>query len=300
MAQDNYGKGSIVYKILIVLLTAALVFSIYYPKKLWEEEARNTEVSHYRMSNIYNAALQYHRFHHQYTDSLEELIQFIKTDSSYHAYVDSMFSGPLDEVTAEFDSIKQVQVELDGFLQTISPLDTVAQDSLANRISEITYYVRRLRDKMQVIKDQLKAHPYAPTQTLDKAREVVERKDFFLQYEIIKNMITQNKLQKALAASNKIRNNYETIIGYLRQTKAQLSNIFTLADSMYVCPTTRKPYKVTVIDTSAIKVFIVESPITREDSLAVARSFLKSTVGALKLKNHGRIENGVTSWESAN
>ncbi len=300
MAQDNYGSGSIIYKILIVLLSAALIFSIYYPKKLWDEEVENTATSRYRMSNIYNAALQYHRFHHQYTDSLEELINFVKTDSAYHAYVDSMFSGPLDAVAAEFDSILQVQVELDGFVQTISPTDTVSRDSLANRISEITYYIRRLRDKMQVIKDQLKAHPYAPVQTLDKAREVVERKDFFLQYEIIKNMVAQGNLQKALDASTKIRNNYQTIIDYLRQTKAELPNIFALADSMYVCPTTRKPYKVTVIDTSAIKVFIVESPITREDSLAVARSFLKSTVGALKLKNHGRIENGVTSWEEAN
>ena len=294
----HYGKGSIIYKIVIVILAGALVFSIYYPKTLWDKEAKNTEECRYRMSNLYNAELQYLRFHTGYTDSLEELINFIKTDSSYHAFVDSIFAEPLDEFVGEFDSLKMEQVSLESFIQEVTPDDSVALDSLNRRIENITVHTRILRDRLESLREFLKNHPCTPMETFDKALEVVERKDFFLQYRIIFNDVTQGKPQNALKASANILDNYDKVIENLKATKAQLPSIYALVDSLYYCPTVRKPYKLSVIDTSVIKFADIECPIDSTDIARVENNFLLSTVGALKLENHGKIQGGEKSWES--
>ncbi|RMD98011.1 MAG: hypothetical protein D6814_08430 [Calditrichaeota bacterium] len=295
---DYYGKGSIIYKILIVILTAALIASIYYPKSLWDKEERNKQECRYRMSNIYNAELQYQRFKWAYTDSLNQLIQFIKTDSAYHAYVDSIFSHPIDDLVAQFDSLKGEQVQLAQFVQTITPEDSVALDSLDKKIEDITTHNRILRDKMESVREFLKNHPCAPVSTFDKALAIIERKDFFLQYRIVQNDTRQGNIKKALEASKGIEANYDKIISNLRETKMELPTIYTLVDSLYVCPTVRKPYKLTVIDTSVIKYADVECPIDSTDIERVKHNFLLSTVGALKLENHGKIQGGEKSWET--
>ncbi len=295
---DHYGKGSIVYKILIVILTAALVASIWYPKKLWEQEERNTEICRYRMENLHNAELQYLRFHNGYTDSLEELINFVKTDSSYHAYVDSVFGRSLDVFVAKFDSMNSVQDQLDAFLQQIAPEDTVALDSLDNWVLHITTEVRILRDRLESLREFLKTNPCAPVSTFDGALEVVERKDFFLQYRIIQNDMRQGKPQLALQASQNVHNNYEKIINSLKAAKAGLNDIYTLVDSLYYCPTVRKPYILAVIDTSVIKYADVYCPIDSTDIAKVENDFLLSTIGALKIENHGKIQGGEKQWET--
>ena len=67
---DRYGKGNIIFKLLIIVLAAALIWSIYYPKKLWEEEAKNVLAGHIQIQNVYNANLMYQRTTGVFTDSL--------------------------------------------------------------------------------------------------------------------------------------------------------------------------------------------------------------------------------------
>ncbi len=295
---DHYGKGSIVYKILIVLLTAALIGSIYYPKKLWDEEARNTQICRYNLENLHNAELQYLRFHGSYTDSLDELIEFVKTDSAYHAYVDSIFAVPIARFVAIFDSLNQEQSELDQFIPQISPDDSVMLDSLQRRIESITGEVRILRDRLESLREFLKTHPCAPLSTFDGALEVVERKDFFLQYRIIENDVRQGKPDLAMEASQNVHNNYQKIIGSLKSTIENLDQIYTLVESLRYCPTVRKPYVLAVIDTSVIKYADVYCPIDSLDIARVENDFMLSTIGALKIENHGKIQGGEKSWET--
>ena len=63
MATSRYGKGSWIYKVLIILLTGALISSIYLPKKLWQEEANNVDECRTRMNNIFNADLTQQSFY---------------------------------------------------------------------------------------------------------------------------------------------------------------------------------------------------------------------------------------------
>lgn len=301
MASSRYGKGSWVYKILIVLLTAALAGSIIYPKTLWEEEARNTEESHKRMTNIYNAALFYQRFHGDFTDSLELLIEFIKTDSTYHAYVDTAIGKPLDRFTMMFDSLKQGQLALQELIPQIDPADSAALDSFTHKLDLFRIENRYARDKLESLRDEMKLHPGAPLNTFDRALAVVERKDFFLEYDIVQNMVAQNRTQDALDASRIILSNYDVILDNLRKTKSEIPLMYALADSMYRCPTTHRPFRLSVeyLDSNrVIREVIVESPIDSAYIDSINHDFLLSTIGALTIKSHGRIKGGEKSWET--
>lgn len=295
---DNYGKGSIIYKLLILILAAALVASIYYPKTLWDREARNTETCRYRISNLHNAELQYLRFMGHYTDSLEALIQFIKSDSSYRVLVDTSFAVPFGKLIDEFDSMKVKQAALATRITQISPLDSVAVLDFDKSIENMVIENRLIRDKMEFLREVLSTHPAAPISLLDEALAITGRKDFFLQFKIIENMVQLGNSQEALKANDGILVDYDAVKAQLRETIDALPQIFVQVDSLRYCPTVRKPIKLTVIDTSAIKFANVECPITEEDIKAVENNFMLSTIGALKIENHGKIDGGEKSWET--
>ncbi|MDZ7373013.1 MAG: hypothetical protein ONB23_03490 [candidate division KSB1 bacterium] len=66
---------------------------------------------------------------------------------------------------------------------------------------------------------------------------------------------------------------------------------------MRTCPTVNRPYHVTVVDTGVVKQFVIHCPITREDSLKVENDFLLSTIGGLRISNHGSSKTGEYSWK---
>lgn len=302
MASSRYGKGSILYKILIVILTAALVGSIWYPKKLWDEEARNLETCRQRMTNIYNAALMYQRFGPtgQFSDSLNLLIDFIKRDSTYHAYIDSSIGGRLNTFANRFDSLRTAHRAFADYFPGVNVQDSTQLDTLSRRIESITGQTRIYRDRLEVLREEMARQPYTPIQTFDRALEVVERRDYYLQYEIIRNMVAQARTQEAMNASNILMGNYDTVIENLRKARNDLNSIYSMIDSVRVCPTVRESYNVQVAfaDTaSTIREVRVACPI---DSIHIARiesDFMLSTIGALKIENHGMIKGGEKSWE---
>ena len=300
MSTSRYGKGSWIYKILIVLLTAALAGSIYYPKKLWEKERLNTEECRNRLTNIFNAELFYQHFRTDFTDSLNELIEFVKYDSSYHAYIDSTVGEPLQTLILELDTLRQRQL---AFENTFSAIDTSDSTQLAAFNSELEDLIlenRLLRDRMEALREEMKRHPNFPLAQYDAALDVIERKDFFLQYEIIRNMIAQGRPQDAYNASNSILADFDTIEEKLEDVAAGMPSMYALADSMHVCPTTRTPYnlEIALIDsTNMVREVVVECPIDTVFIDSIKSDFLLSTVGALEIENHGRVKGGEKSWE---
>lgn len=293
---DRYGKGSIIYKFLILVLTAALVASIWYPKKLWDQEDRNTVECRYRMSNLHNAELQYLRFKGVYTDSIEELIEYVKTDTMYRQLVDTTFTVPLVHLINDFDSLKIKQAELDRQILEATG-DSLKTEELITVVENYIVETRLLRDRLEFLREMLTTHPCAPVSTFDSALEILARKDFFLQFRVIENMVRLGNSDEALKANDDILTDYENVKSRINDTIANLPQIFRLVDSLYVCPTVRKEYKLTVIDTSAIKFANVECPIDSADIAKVENDFLLSTIGALKIENHGKIDGGEKSWE---
>jgi len=99
---DERSKGSLVYEILIVILAALLIVSIMYPKRLSDKEKAKTELCRSRMSEIFNAELQYLKYNRIFNDTLSQVVNFLRTDSSYATYIDSVIAGGLDSIMTRF------------------------------------------------------------------------------------------------------------------------------------------------------------------------------------------------------
>lgn len=75
------GKGSIVYKIIIVLLIVVVLTAILYPKKEWDMQAQEEQVCRLHMENIYYSTLQYLKKYRTFNSDLDSLIHFMEMDS---------------------------------------------------------------------------------------------------------------------------------------------------------------------------------------------------------------------------
>ncbi len=78
----NDGNGSIVLKLLIVVLAVVLIAVIVIPAQLWEQEAREMNDGRANMSSIYEAERFYHRLDNSFTSDPAELLRVVREDSS--------------------------------------------------------------------------------------------------------------------------------------------------------------------------------------------------------------------------
>jgi hypothetical protein len=73
-------KGNFWFELGIVVLTIALLFSILYPKKIWEKQKEFQNVCRARMEAIQQAEFQYMSLINTYTDTLDTLMRVINED----------------------------------------------------------------------------------------------------------------------------------------------------------------------------------------------------------------------------
>jgi len=85
-------RGSLVLKIVIVLLIGVLVYTIWEPFDVIRTEERNRTESRLRMGNIRNAQMAYYSSYQTYQQDLDSLIYWIRTDSLVVAKQDSIFT----------------------------------------------------------------------------------------------------------------------------------------------------------------------------------------------------------------
>jgi len=96
--KSRKGKGSIILEILIVLAFFALVASIYIPKKQWEKEAELEKSCRERLHSLDAGMKIFYMKNNAYTEDLDELINFIKKDTTYKADVDTLIKVPIDSL----------------------------------------------------------------------------------------------------------------------------------------------------------------------------------------------------------
>ncbi len=84
-------RGSLVLKIVIVLLIGVLVYTIWEPFEIIRTEEQNRTESRLRMANIRNAQMAYYAEYQTYQSDLDSLIRWIQTDSLVVAKRDSIF-----------------------------------------------------------------------------------------------------------------------------------------------------------------------------------------------------------------
>ncbi|MFQ6112647.1 MAG: hypothetical protein ACE5NG_01015 [bacterium] len=296
MAEEK-AKGSIIYELLIVVLAGVLVASIIYPKKLTEREEENTRVCRERMSDILNAELQYQKYNDVYSDSLPEVIDFLRTSQEYSTYIDSVIKRSIDSVVTKLNEIKGLEETV--LANVPAALDTIMIDSLSQMQQEIKMDSRALAGYIEFIHDRMKNLPNSPIRELKTAFLKIDSKQFTLDMDIVRNLIESGDLDGAEKAAIDVLENMESVIDKFNVVLLLLEDIKGEGlDSLYLCPTVHKPHRLVHVDTSIIKYLNVYCPIDSNDIQMTKSDFVKSRIGGLQLVNHGYIEKGEKSWET--
>jgi hypothetical protein len=265
MATEVKSKGSIIYKLLIVILGAALVATILYPKKLWKTEDQNVELCRDNMEHILYVEYAYLSHFNAFTDTLENAISFIKDDTT--------------------------GLVLRQFINTDSSLSTKIIKSMSKleygvKIDSIGDSTRLVPDEEQIGLVMLDATNAADTTIVSTGAIIsfdgfMDRLDQFTRYNGIDTVeaFILDSLRFFPVLANKIDS----------------MGVYAL-DHLAVCPTSLKQYQIQVIDTSAIKELNVFCPVDSLDSLHVSLDFKLSKIGGLRISNHGAVVNGEKSW----
>ena len=139
------GKGSIILKILIILLVVALVTVIILPGEIWQEEDAVQSISRGNMATLYEAYSYYHTLNNTYTDNEDEIIPSIQNDSAlikkqlvvnYTTSLKNKMESFLDKpaVNTLYDissNLKNIQDDLElnkRFFKIIDEIDTDAEN----------------------------------------------------------------------------------------------------------------------------------------------------------------------------
>lgn len=116
------GKGSILLKLLILILIVALIFVIQIPGNIWEQERSEIETARYNMMSIYESELFYKKSSGKFTTDPAELITAVRQDSSilqqqqivnYTKQLNSLIAGYLK------NSLISALVKIDANAQNI-------------------------------------------------------------------------------------------------------------------------------------------------------------------------------------
>ncbi len=290
-------KGSIVYELLIVILAVVLVASIVYPKKLADQEAKNTEICRDRMSTILDAELVYLRYNGAYNDTLQRVIEFLRTDPRFYTYVDSALGGNLDSIVTKLGEFREQEERILALIPMAT--DTVVMDSAASLQFAMKLESRHLASYVEWVHDRMKDLPNMPIERLRDAFTIVDSKKFTLDMDIVRNSLLDGRLTDAEGAAKQVIANIDHVREIFRDVRARLGDYRGAAlDSLYNCPTVYRPHKIVHVDTAVIKYLNIYCPIDSSDIEALNRDFLRSKIGGLKIENHGKIENGNKSWET--
>ena len=293
---DLKPKGSLIYEILIVVLGALLVVSILYPKRLSDKEEVKTELCRFRMSEVFNAELQFLKYNRVFNDTFSNVVNFLRTDSTYATYVDSVIAGGLDSIMTRLDEFRAKE----EFILTNIPtaMDSVMIDSLSFLQLALKSESRVLAGYVEFVHDRMKNLPNTPITEMKEVYQIVDSKQFTLGMDIVKNAVESGRLEDAQKAANdviekinSVKSGFKSVLNHLPQHNGGG------LDSLFNCPTVNKPYTLVHTDTSVIKYLDVFCPIDEADIEVVESSFMQSTIGGLDLVNHGKIEKGEQSWQ---
>ncbi len=74
-------KGSLILKLIILLLLGLLLFSILYPSSQWKRQAEEQNVCRLRMENLLYATREFAAKNARYSENLDDYLEFIRDDS---------------------------------------------------------------------------------------------------------------------------------------------------------------------------------------------------------------------------
>ena len=264
MATEVKSKGSIIYKLLIVVLVAALIATILYPKKLWKTEDQNVEICRDNMEHILYVEYAYLSAYNAFTDTLENAVNFIKNDTT----------GTVLRRFISTDSLLSTKI--------IKAMEKLKYGVKIDSICDSTRLVPKGKEVGLVLLDATN-----PADSAISTGAIISFEGFIAR---LKQHTRYNGIDTVEAF----------ILDSLRffpalSEKIDSMGIYTLGH-LGVCPTSLQDYQIQVIDTSAIKELNVFCPVDSLDSLHVSQDFKLSKIGGLRISNHGAVVGGEKSW----
>lgn len=289
-------KGSIILKALIVILGIALIATILYPKKVWEEEEENVEKCRSNMDRIFKAEMIYLKYQNNYTDNLDSLIFCFKEDTTKE-YIRDYFTAD----TSFSETMKEFLIQADSSADLV--IRNLFADTLMFAVIEAIDYDSNLA---RVVLNRLEATPLGDAV---KAKRSIGNEDVATLIEI-DSLFTGIEIYEPIKDDDSLKLVFdrmipEVSIGSLLDTLYSLNEgwaekidsavFYTLGDIRF-CPTVNREYIVTVIDTSVIKYVNIACPLDSTDVEATKAKFVEYHLGHKRIENHGKIETGEKSW----
>ncbi|MBD3290807.1 hypothetical protein GF337_18515 [candidate division KSB1 bacterium] len=288
-------RGSIILEILIVILIVALVATILYPKMVWNEAEKNTEICRKNMDRILKAELVYLKYHNNYEDTLDKVINFIQEDTTGQLTLEYLYSDTaltveiLNDLTNK-DTVADLFIKrflADTLVRTIlfnTKYDTNLAGVILKRLE-----TTNLRDSVVAARNVDSTEIYSLTRVANHnpPLEIVEplQKDDSL--KIVLQRIAPDISKGALV---------DTLYSNPKWAEKIDSVVAITLEGIKICPTNEDPYQIMVEDTTVIKVLNIYCPIDSADIEQSKQDFVKYFLGHLRLDNHGNIEAGEKSW----
>ncbi len=295
MAQQK-AKGSIILEILIVILVAALLGTILYPKKIWEQTEQETKICRANMDRILKAELIYLKYYNTYEDTLDKVISFIKSDTTgtikmEYVYADSVLAQDLlDKLTKRFPVAKE---KIDNFLADTLMFTVLATSHYDSNLA--TQILKRY-EKLPELSDSVKAYRGLDSSDVWILGQIAQK---FSPLELATPLYEDDSL-KLVMQRTEPEISTGTLIDslYKNTTLANVvdSAVFATLDEIRRCPSVKQDYEIVVNDTSVIKTIDIYCPLDSAEIEASKSDFLKYHIGHLRLKNHGNIKAGEKSW----
>lgn len=290
-------KGSIVLEILIVVLVIALIATILYPKKIWEQENANTKNCRKHMDQIFKAELIFQKYHNNYTSSLDELVNFIKKSDSVN-----LVREYIQADTALAIQLTKEITQMDPKANLI--INNLLADTLMFAILETANYDSNLavaifrRLENTAMGNMIKAKMVADSSDVANLKMLARTMKAIDILEPIKNDDSLKLVFARMMPEVSIGDQLDTLYVLNRAWAQRIdSAVFATLDDFRTCPTVNREYKIAVIDTSAFKYVHIICPIDSVLDIEQSKNdFVRYYFGHLRIANHGRIETGDRSW----
>ena len=298
---DTSGKGSIFLKLIIAVLVVVLFAAIVIPKRMWDEEEKNTEVCHQRMGSIFAAELLHQKYTDNYIDDLDSLLTFFTDNLEKYELdfvsLDTMLNLAMMDLVKD-DSIAMLVMDtlkIDSMMTDVMKSIDIDYFLSVDMCEVAKLYNARMRDVVTPILEENEGDKMAGTIAMKALAEE------FPLFEIAAVMQKNDSLYSA------IRQQFEpemTMVEYLAELKKYpqlqqpLDSLYHgYIDSLATCPTVHKPYHI-MVEGSTIVYANIYCPIDSLDSLAVEKDWYKKKIGGMTLENHGSIKKGELSWQA--
>jgi len=289
-------KGSIILEILIVILVIALIATILYPKRIWEEEEKNTQKCRANMDRIFKAEMIFLGYHNNYTDSLDQLISFFEQDTTKKA-VRQYFMIDTSLAETMTDYLTQSETEADLVVRNLFA------DTLMYAIIEAINYDSNLAHVMlnrlenTSLGDTIRAKRSTGNNDVAILKELDKKFAGIDLYEPIKDDDSLSLIFNRMTPEVSIGSLLDTLYILSENWSRKIdSAVFYILDDFRTCPTVNRDYLITVIDTSVIKYVNIECPIDSLDIETTKTNFVEYHLGHRRIENHGKIETGEKSW----